>query len=359
MRPHHLAAAIILLCAAVLVPGRSAHAEDYFDPFTVKEVPVDVTADTAANARNIAIGQAQDRALDVLLRRMTLKEDRARLPHLDGNSVSRLVQSLEFADERYSSTRYIAKVTVTFNAAGIRALLGRTGIAFAEAPEHPVVVLPVFDQNVSESSPWWNAWARQDWQENLLSIALPRAADVLAAGVSPAEMMQSGGPWVGAVGRRYDTSEVLVASASLRTDGGVAKLSVDTKQYGVAGERADHAEFVQQPGESTDALMMRAARSIGNDLTSDWKRNAMIGQGPQSQIMAICDLSSLQDLITVRDRLKRAPMIKSAEVESLAVNRAKISLTVTVPPEQLATAMVQYGIDLTQQNGDWYVAARR
>ena len=363
MRQNPIAAIAILLCMAAALMGRPALAADYFDPFTVKDVPVDVTAGTAAEARNIAIGEAQSRALDMLLRRMTLKEDRAQVPHLDGNSVSRLVQSIEFVGERYSSTRYIAKVNVAFNPNGIRALLGRSNVAFAEAPAQPVLVLPVFDHGgprlQGDGNPWWSAWARQDWQENLLALTLPRTDELSMGGPSAGEVVQGAGPWVEALGRRYGTSEILVAIATLQTEGAAAQLKVDVRHYGLAGERSQTLQFSQQPGETADALMMRAARDVGTQVTNEWKRNAMVGQGAQTQITAILDLQSLQDLITVRSRLKQAPMIKTASVESLGTSRALISLTVTVPPAQLTTAMIQYGIDLAERDGDWYVAPRR
>jgi hypothetical protein len=342
-----LHALLVLLTCLLATPALATE----FRPYAVANVPVDVTADTAAAARNIAIGEAQAQALGMLLRRMTLKEDRARLPRLSGNAVSSLVQSIEFADERYSTTRYIAKVTVSFTPSAIRALLRDAGIPFAEAPAEPILVVPVYQQQAAETTPWWAAWARLDWQENLLSFQLPAAGEVGAGDVHQPGTLD-------ALGRRYGTSEVLVASAVLDTTAGV-KLVVDVRRFGMGGERTDRREFVQQPGEPPEALLMRAAREIGDDVTAEWKRNAMVGQGAESEILAVFDLRSLQELVTVRDRLKRAPMVKTAVVESLNVNRAMISLTVTVPPAQLPGAMTQYGIELSQRGGDWHIAPRR
>ncbi len=363
LRSHSFAAAIVLLCMAAASTVSQARAQEYFDPFTVKEVPVDVTADTAANARNIAIGEAQSRALDMLLRRMTLKEDRARLPRLGGNSVSRLVQSIEFAEERYSSTRYIGKLNITFSGGGIRALLGRSNIPFAEAPAHPVIVLPVLNQGAprmqSDSNPWWVAWNRLNWNENLLALTVPKAQDLDARGPGAAEVAQGDGPWLEAIGRRYNTTQVLVPVATLENQGGAARLRVSTRHYGLAGERTEDVEFAQQTGETVDAMLMRAAREIGEDVTSAWKRNAMVGQGPQTKITAVLDMSSLQQFVTVRERLRKAPIVKNPAVQAMSTNRAVFDMSVTVPPQQLASAMVQYGLDMSERNGDWYVAPRR
>lgn len=334
-----------------------AAAAGSFQAFAVPDVPVDVTADTAAAARNIAIGEAQGQAFGMLLRRMTLKEDRGRLPRLDGNSVSSLVQSIEFSEERYSSTRYIAKVTVAFSPNGIRSLLQRNNIPFAEAPENPILVLPVFNGALGQANPWWNAWERQDWRENLLSFELPR--DTASGGPSAAEIMQGAGPWLENIGRRHGTAEVLVAMATWDNSSSPLKLVVDLRRYGVAGETTQNVTFSQMTGETPEALLTRAARDIGSDITTEWKRYAMIGQGAQTQILAIMDLRSLQDLVAVRERLARAPMIKSASVESMNTHRAMFNLTVTVPPEQLGGALAQYGVMIDQRDGDWHMAPRR
>jgi hypothetical protein len=52
-------------------------------------------------------------------------------------------------------------------------------------------------------------------------------------------------------------------------------------------------------------------------------------------------------------------MIKAASVESMNTNRAMFNLTVTVPPEQLGSALAQYGVMIDQRDGDWHMAPRR
>ena len=104
------------LCAAlwlvVAAPGAFAASDRVF---TVKYVGVDVTARTAARARSLAIAEGQREALDRLFARLTLREDKDRLPLLDDTSVINLVSGLEFDDEKTSSKRYLANMTVRFN----------------------------------------------------------------------------------------------------------------------------------------------------------------------------------------------------------------------------------------------------
>ncbi|MBI1181359.1 MAG: DUF2066 domain-containing protein [Alphaproteobacteria bacterium] len=357
---------LVILVGLALVLGmgsvsRPAAAAAAAEPYTVTDVPVDVTSDTAAAARDIAIRDAQSTALGLLMRRMTLKEDWSRLPQLDAMRVSSLVNSIEFNDERYSTTRYIAKITIAFNPRGIASLLRGYNIPFAQAPDEPTLVLPVYERNGAtqlwnDSNPWWDAWDKQDWSGSLITFELPNRAE---GGPDAAAIAADQGAWRDEMSQRYGTTELAVPVASWDTSGSSLRLTVDLRIYGVAGNRTETLTFDQQPGETPEALLARAARDVGTGLTNDWKKVAMLREGPQSTIKAVLDMQSLRDLITVEERLKRAPVVKSAMVESLNVDRALFNITVSAPPEQLAGLLQPYGLDLASQDGDWRIAPRR
>jgi hypothetical protein len=326
----------------------------------VSGVPVDVTADTAAAAREAAIREAQVTALNQLMRRMTLKENWSRLPHLDGYTVSSLVNSLEVTEERYSTTRYIAKVNVAFSPNGVLSVLRRQGIPFAQAPDSPLLVIPVYIRSGAtelwkESNPWWEAWDKQDWSSSLIAFELPNRGQ---GGPSGEEIAGDQGAWRDEMTRRYGTSEIVVPVASWDTEGKL-QLIVDMRRYGVAGDETDRLVFEQQPGEPPEALLIRAARDIGGALNNAWKQNAMMQEGPQSTFTAVLDIRNLRDLVQVRERLQRAPVVQTASLESVNTHRALFSITAAATPEQLSASLSQYGLDLIRGGEDWLIAPRR
>src|SRR5262245_57448802 len=89
-------AAVLLISAAVFAAALPAGAATY----TVTGVPVDVTADNAAAARDQAIIEGQRAALKLLVENMMGTEKAAQIPLPDDAAISEMVQDFEVESER-------------------------------------------------------------------------------------------------------------------------------------------------------------------------------------------------------------------------------------------------------------------
>ena len=105
-----LAVAVVGAVSGALLPGAARGQAD--DVFTVRDVAVDATDQTAAAARIKALADGQRRALRQVFERIVLTEDLARQPRLADRQIEALVQALEVNKERTSSVRYLAELTV-------------------------------------------------------------------------------------------------------------------------------------------------------------------------------------------------------------------------------------------------------
>ncbi len=336
------------------------------DAYVVRAVAVDVTAETAADARQIAIRRGQMEALQTLLRRMTLDEDRGRLPRPDSRTVESLVRTIEFENERYSSTRYIADLTVGFDGAGVRRALQLARIPFAEPVSNTVLVLPIYEDAGAHMlwdrpNPWWDAWQQMDWRTSLLPFALPEGTLADLASLSADQAMRGNQERLGQLGSRYGTTEVVVAPASWSTDlrTGEPTLVVDIRHYGVAGEQVTPFEVPLRGDESEADFLVRVAGEVGSMLADEWKKNALVQQGAEGTLTATLDVTSLQDVVTARNRFDAAPMIRSINLESLSTTRAVYQLTYLGGQEQLSVSLSQYGIDLIETEDGWRLGLQR
>src|SRR5580704_3917352 len=163
-----------LLCAF----SAPAPAQSRFDVFTIAPVRVDVTAASASTARDQALIEGERRGLQMLIERLTLAAGRSRLPQPNNAQLSDLVQGFEVANERRSGVRYIADYTFHFRADSVRQLLSQAGIAFAETPSKPLVVLAVLldgERAVlwDDPNPWRDAWARAKLPPGLVPLVIP------------------------------------------------------------------------------------------------------------------------------------------------------------------------------------------
>jgi hypothetical protein len=93
------------------------------ETFTVKDVNVDVTADTASHARDQALMQAERNALSQLYTRMGAADVSAKM---NDDAVASLVQSFEVQSEKLSSVRYIGIFTVHFKPAATAKKIGKS-----------------------------------------------------------------------------------------------------------------------------------------------------------------------------------------------------------------------------------------
>ncbi len=361
-----LAAALVLLClglvdaAAAEVPARR------FDVYAVSPVPVDVTAANAAAARDQAIVEGENRAFDLLMQRMTLAADRRRLPPVDAALLNDLVQGFEVAHERRSDVRYLADFTVHFRPEAVRQMLRQAGIAFAETPSKPVVVLPVLhngDQLTlwDDPSPWRDAWANARPVPGLVPLMRPlgeledvQAIDAEAAVRGDDERLK-------AISQRYGDADVLVTQARLQTGGEQHAIDVTSTRYppGVTGaEQSWVGSAAANPGESDADLMGRAVADVIAQVEEAWKAANMLDTRESGTLTARVPTGTLRDWLAVRDRLSGIPAVRSSRLVTLDREEARVEIRYVGDPDQLRLALAQRDLELSGADPDWVLQRR-
>ena len=113
--------------------GRSSEVEAN-QVFKVENIEVDETSHTAIAAREKALEIGQKKAWELLVRRLTLPDEKSQLMELSIDEIKGLVQGYEVVRERISPVRYLANLTVLFNPNLVRDFLLEKGAAFSEIP---------------------------------------------------------------------------------------------------------------------------------------------------------------------------------------------------------------------------------
>jgi hypothetical protein len=115
-----------LLIFVAGAPILSARADD---PWEVRDVAVDASAENALAARDKAIAQGYARAFEALAARLTAGSTAT--PHPDLSQLDSLVRDFEVQSERGSATRWIGVLTVRFRPDRTQAYLARSGARIA------------------------------------------------------------------------------------------------------------------------------------------------------------------------------------------------------------------------------------
>jgi hypothetical protein len=350
-----LPAIIILLAVVVLfAPFEAAQAQST-DLFVVRGVPLDKTANTAQAARVQALADGQDKALAILLRRLTLSRDWVALPTPPANAVNAMVSAIQINNEKIAAGSYQADLTVEFEPSTVRNLLRRSGIAFSEAGYKPVLILPVYGAGGLVSydygaNPLRDAWASLAGNAGLIPYKLAGVGGVPQV-YFPADRAMTLDP--GTIDRmKAATGTVAVIAVRVDQLGSPdsPRIRLSLRDYSqTLGTDDTSSEFLHaETGETSDMLITRAATMAATMLEDHWKSQTLARFDERNDLLVEVPLTSLTQWRDILGRLNGNILIDQVDIRSLASNRAQLLVHVLGPVSQLQLSLAQDDLDLEQ-----------
>ncbi len=321
--------------------------------YVVSAVPVDVTAATAAEARETAIAEGHRAAFDTLMTRLVLDEDLARLPELGAAGITKLVQDFSVANERTSAVRYLADLTFRFKPGAVRNLFRDYGVRFTETRARPLLVVPIFQDEAAvllweEENPWYLAWAVRLFDEELAPLIVPLGDLGDVASLDTGRAMALDAEALGNLARRYGSEEALVVQANLTGDpeAGTASLDVAAVRVGREIELVHGARIQQQaPGPRAELLAEGVAVLVAG-LQDDWKAETHVSFDRQQVLTAVVPISGLGDWLEVKRRLDDIAAILELDLIYLSREVARADITYIGDEERLIRALAQSDLSL-------------
>jgi len=358
-----LTLAFALLAGSGMLAGTALAQAQGADIFTVRDVPVDETAATAADARQAALAVGQRRAFRRLMERLVPEDQQERIPAVDSTALQYYVQDFSVNNERTSTVRYLADLTFRFNGDEVRSFLRNAGVGFAETRSKPVVVLPVFSTPGTDATlwladnPWRDVWALKPGDDGLVPLIVPIGdLDDLAAIDAP-RALSGDRESLKAIAERYGADDVLVSAATLTGDpqDGSAVLQVVTRRYqeGAASVTL-RDKLVQVTGEPYDGFLKRAADRIDDAVQEAWKQQYVLQFGNQRSILVYVPLTGLDDWLTVRKRLDGVAAIQQTGLTTLSRKEAQLEITFVGDEQRLSRALAQRDLFLSlRPDSNW------
>ena len=321
--------------------------------FTVTEISVDETANTAAAARGAAFRRGQRKALTTLLQRLTLRADHGRLPSVERERLDFMVQALEVADEKTSDVRYLANMTIAFKPQEIRRLLREAGIPFAESTSKPVLVLPVLRQGDrlvlwDDPNRWREAWAQLPQVGDLVPLIVP-VGDL--SDIADVDAMQAaeGDPLpLSAIASRYRAGDVLVAVATLSETAISTRIDIAASRIGAPTQTPILLNFETSDPATIPSVLFDAATGVAAAVEDLWKETNIIEFDRPGRMLLAVPLASLQQWISVERRLNGIASISSVTLISLTRDSAEVEITHFGDETQLAATLAQQDLALEQ-----------
>jgi len=373
---------VVSFFALAATPPASAQGQ----VFTVRNVPVDASAGDAHEAQAIAVRSAHLQAWRRLMERL-VTTDPSLVAEPDSETLLSFVQSIEVADEKITTGRYRADITVRFRADSVLGWLDQSGVAHTKVPSPILVVLPVLTTPDAvmlwqEGNGWLAAWQRRQSIVGGVELVAPVGDldDLLAVDANGA----LDGDWQGmaALLGRYGADGVLVThireSAGVEDataiwyegpDGETVPLGFHGGSESVVEEVVDDVEISQdggvlemavieddvaaEPSHATDFSAMVDFVSAGvNDY---WHAVALTPEGAEAVMVAEIPVRNLAEWVTIRERLARPAALNETLPLVVSTDRVRVLLRYVGTLSELRTSLRQVGLNLTAQGDTWLI----
>lgn len=352
---------IKMLAATATVAAIMAFPASAQDIFTVTGVHVDESADTAAAAREQALEIGQRKAFEEVVARLTLPEDRAGLEVPETSVITNMVRDFGVSNEKTSSVRYIADMTVRFKDDELRRYLRFRDVSFAELQSKPVMIVPVYRTSGyvtlwDDPNPWREVWSRNVATSGLVPIKAP-IGDLTDIGTVSAEQAENGAmERLNQLARRYGADVAVVASAEVTGPTGGETVDVSVTRYDPNG--APQVFGVQEntlPDETLNETLVRAAKSVQDQLADGWKRANLINYSTGGNLMVFIPITGLKDWAGIEKKLVGLPVVRNSRVVAMSRREVQLSLEFVGSTTQLQTALNQQNLNLSRMGELWFI----
>ncbi len=323
------------------------------DGYTIRDIAVDVTAGDAVAARARAMDEAQRRGLVRLMDELTGGGSGS--PDIASLDLNRLVRSIDVEEEQLAATRYIAKLTVTYDRDAIDEALQNARAPMVLGPAEPLLIVPAIDRGQGPefwgpADAWRAAWRGGDVGIGLLDVRLPSGDANDQAVLNPEIYQEDAEGSLRRLAERHGAAGALVV---LVTPSGPAEApealdlslprAVDWPAPPLGGR------FVADRGD----VYAQAANAAANALEKDWQDDNLVRLDNLATVSLRVPLAGLSDWVQVRQGMESLPEVRETVVRRLSQREATLELRYIGGREALFDALGANGMRVSQEANEW------
>ncbi len=250
-----------------------ANADD--ELFTVGNVKVDVTADNSVLAQNKAFEEAQNKAFEILAKRMVAEAQVKSVATPNSLTISSLVKDYEVTDEKLSAVRYIGTYIFRFRAAAVSKFFSVSGVTYTDTSSEPLLILPILQKdgnNIlwSEENIWMKAWGRSQNLVGIIPVEIPMGDLMDVSDIDGSNVLSYERLKLDNMVRRYNSKSAIILIATPDNNAEAITIAI----YDAGGFRAEHIgniNIIVNPEETTKQLYDRAVLQVYSNLQKGFK----------------------------------------------------------------------------------------
>ncbi len=342
--------------------------------YMVTDVAVDVTADSAAHARDKAITEAQRTAFAQLLER--LSADTSIAAKLKDDDLAALVQNFEVQSEHRSSVRYIGVLTVQFRPNAVRKYLAGHNVNVVDARSKPILILPIYLGNGhpilwEETTRWRTAWEKAPHDDGLVPVKMPSGGLEDIAAISTEEAVAAKSEALKALADKYQAGSAAVVTLNGNVDNPAAAFTIDITRVDADGS-AQPVEHLTLPAitdkNAIDAGLAQGVKQVRHQLEKDWLQSMKQTPAPPSadgsadssvasstpatpslHLPVTVPVATLAEWAEMRRILDKTPGVLHVDLISVGRGEVRIELELSDSVENVQTILAQQRLMLNQE----------
>ncbi|HEX5008358.1 MAG TPA: hypothetical protein VFV70_14685 [Hyphomonadaceae bacterium] len=340
--------------AAIFAAACALSQAAFADPYKVKDLMIDKTAATAAEARQQGANEARLAGAQRLIERLTLPEDlaQAREP-VDATVVAtRLARNQETQEQIKTfqapgGFRVTGVVAQNFVANDVRNYFDQLGVPYVDAQAAKALLVPSVAGGV-DAGQWsaqWTQTVAQGGQNRIVGLSddtvlTPYVASIEAWQRRPSFVdvqseISSSGADHAIIAEAYSQGGIYVRLIDLRTNGGDSGL-------GTVGPFSDLAS---------------ARRGAIAELERAWKVRSIVRTAGSTDIALTASFSNIGEWVKIRKSLETSRLVNRLNIESLTTSGADLRFAYSGRPDQLAADLRAKGVELRSADNGWVLRA--
>lgn len=354
---------LLLICAA----PQNAMASDN-ELFTIQDVKVDVTADNAAIARQLAFQDAQVKAFNRLVKRLLSEEEAELLAAPDKEIIPSLIRDYEITNERLSTVRYIGTYTFRFKPKTVKEFLASAGMIFTDVGSQPVLILPYLQHGYETilwdpQNDWLKAWQRiTSYKDALVPVIVPIGDLEDTQDISNDESLTYDYERLSRIVQRYRAGEaiIMIAIPSWRdyyqSDPDKLPDRMTVMIYRTDRKKPEFAQnfsVMREPNQNKEAFMDMVVSEARKALRRDWKSRTMVDPQQNNKLTARITFSSMDEWIETKNTLDNVHGINDLNLLALSPQDAHIELLFNGSEQRLRLALQQARLTLSAPRLDF------
>lgn len=316
------------------------------DLYTVQHVPAEAEGETALQARERALSDAQTEAYWRLMRVLTGAEEFQKLPVPDAERLTDFVQGVSIESEKTSATKYIGQIAVQFKPTEVQKFLTEQRIPYLLQEPGPVLVIPVWQgYALGEDNPVWVFLKGRLPHPSLFKFILPGESEseqaVLQEALADETVMKT-------LFDRYGAGQVLV-------------IQLDKTGASVQWSTAVFAKDKDEPNR-TDQKMIIPDLDLTPTLTALWSEQAARLEklwrdqktnrfDTPNVFLARAPSHNLAAWSWIQNQLKKLKTLEGFAVRAARPNQVLVSLSFRGSVEQLNEQLKAVRLALEPQEG--------